>query len=138
MGRASVEHGRRSGDERRPLFRVPAQGVVVEIVAEEVSDRGWTGALVERIVPYGDVFFRFVARERGPGLRVRRTIVTGDPFAVARPGLHDVAAQGAWLDMQTTRLLEVQRHLEDEGWEPAGRGLHWWSVRYVPPQESRG
>jgi hypothetical protein len=117
------------------MFRLPTQGALVEIVAEEVADRGWTGALVERLVPYGDVFFRFVVRERGPGLRVRRIVYVGDPFPVARPGLHDVAAQGAWLDMQTVRLLEVQRRLGDEGWEPAGRGEHWWSARYVPPAD---
>jgi hypothetical protein len=118
---------------RAPLFRVPAQSVLVEVVAEEVADRGWTMALVERLVPYGDVYFRFVARERGPGLRVRRTLFTGEPFPVARPGLHDVAAQGAWLDVQTTRLLELQGRLADDGWEPVGRGEHWWSVRYAPP-----
>lgn len=135
-----VTYGRRPVQERRPIFRGPglpggpgASGAVVEVFAEEVADRGWTGALVERLVPYGDVFFRFVARERGPGLRIRRTVFTGDPFPVARPGLHDVAAQGAWLDVQTTRLCELQRRLADEGWEPAGRGEHWWSARYTSP-----
>lgn len=124
-------------DERRPIFRVPvprpAATPEVEIVAEEVADRGWTLALVDRLVPYGDVFFRFVVRERGAGLRVRRIVFMGEPFPVARPGLQDVTAQGAWLDVQTARLLEARRHLEGEGWEPAGRGIHWWSVRYAPP-----
>lgn len=117
------------------MFRVPLAGDAVEIMAEEVADRGWTGALVERLVPYGDVFCRFVVRERGPGLRIRRVVLASDPFPVARPGLYDVAAQGAWLDLQTARFCELQRRLEDSGWEPAGRGDHWWSARYSPPAE---
>lgn len=116
------------------MFRTPGvTTAVVEVIAEEVADRGWTGALVERLVPYGDVFFRFVVRERGPGLRIRRTVFAGEPFPVARPGLHDVAAQGAWLDLQTARFCELQRHLADEGWEAAGRGEYWWSTRYTSP-----
>ncbi len=131
------EHGRRSSGtwtEVRPTWlRVPVPVGLVEIVAEEVADRSWTGAIVDRFVPYGDVYFRFVARERVPGLRPRRLLHSGDPFPVARPGLDDVAAQGAWLDVQVARHLDLVRHLAADGLEPAGRGEHWWSSRFTPP-----
>lgn len=73
------EHGKWSSgmwtEGRPPWFRAPVPVGLVEIVAEEVGDRTWTGALVDRFVPYGDVYFRFVARERVPGLRPRRALV---------------------------------------------------------------
>jgi hypothetical protein len=37
-------------------------------------------------------------------------------------------AQGAWLDDQRQRFDELHRQLLEEGWRPAGHGVHWWSV----------
>lgn len=113
----------------------PATGRrLIEIVVDESRDRSWATALVSVFVPYGDVYMRFVVRELGVGLRGLRPLHVSDPFPAARAGLDDLKAQGAWLDIQRSRLLELQQRLAEDGWEPSGHGEHWWSARYTRPR----
>lgn len=121
-------------DETRSQWLRVVGVETLEIVADDSRDRSWATALVTVFVPYGDVYVRFVARERGPGLRVPRTFRVGDPFPAARAGLDDLRAQGAWLGIQQARLLELENALIEDGWRPSGRGQHWWSARYSRPR----
>lgn len=123
-------------ETRRQWFRTVGLEQV-EVVADDSRTRTWATALVSVLVPYGDVYVRFVARERGPALRGLHPRAVpgyvGAPFPAARVGLDDVKAQGAWLGIQRARLRELEELLEADGWEPTGCGLHWWSVRYSRP-----
>jgi hypothetical protein len=126
-------------DERQQRwFRVVGRQLA-EIVADERGDRPWATALVSAFVPYGDVYVRFAVRERAPAtgrnsLWSPRPLYVGTPFPAARAALDDVAAQGVWRAIQVARLAELQAVLVADGWEPAGRGQHWWSARYSRPR----
>ena len=106
---------------------------VLEIEAEDVGGTSPMASLLTTVFSqYGTGTFRFVARPRGAGPQ-RPEPVVGATFPGTRPSIEDVAAQGAWLDIQRGRFQELHHQLVRDGWRPAGQGAHWWSAVYRRP-----
>ena len=108
---------------------------VLEVEAEDVGGTSLMASLLTTVFSqYGTGTFRFVARPRGSG-RQRPDPVVGATFPGTRPSIEDVAAQGAWLDIQRERFQELHHQLVGDGWRPAGQGAHWWSAVYRRPAD---
>jgi|SRR5829696_3509299 len=111
-----------------------SQEQVLEIEAEDVGGTSPIASLLTTVFSqYGTGTFRFVARPRGAGPWRPAHAVIGATFPGTRPSIEDVAAQGAWVDIQRERFQELHQELVREGWRPADHGAHWWSVIYQRP-----
>jgi hypothetical protein len=121
-------------DHQHRWFRVTDQEDVLEIEAEDVGGISLAASLLTTLSSqYGNGYFRFVAQAHSADPRWPTYAVAGVTFPGTRPSPEDVGAQGAWLDGQRQRFDELHRQLLEEGWRPAGHGVHWWSVIYRRP-----
>ena len=111
---------------------------VLEIEAEDVGGISPLASLLTTVFSqYGTGTFRFVARPRGTGPGAPPDAVIGATFPGTRPSIDDVAAQGAWVDIQRERFQELHQQLLRDGWRPAGHGAHWWSAIYHRPANDK-
>jgi hypothetical protein len=132
--------GRYSGDGRwwwddgqGRWFRLIDQDDVLEVKAEDVGGTSLVASLLTTLSSqYGNAY-RFVARARSADPRWPTYAQAGGTFPATRPSLENVAAQGAWLEIQRERFQELHRQLVAEGWRPAGHGAAWWSAIYRRP-----
>jgi hypothetical protein len=121
-------------DDQQRWFRITDQEDVLEIEAEDVGGTSLAASLPTTLSSqYGNGYFRFVARAHSADPRWPTYAMARATFPGTRPSPEDVGAQGAWLDDQRQRFDELHRQLLEEGWRPAGHGVHWWSVIYRRP-----
>ena len=107
---------------------------LLEIEAEDVGGTSPLASLLTTVFSqYGTGTYRFVARPRGADPQRPSDAVIGATFPGTRPSIEDVAAQGAWVDIQRERFQELHQQLLHDGWRPAGHGAHWWSAIFHRP-----
>lgn len=111
----------------------------VDMLEIDVEDYGHTSMLRSVATTltgqHGTQSYRFVARGRGADPRWPELTIPSGTFPVQplQLPIENVGPNDAWGDEMRARLAELDQTLRAEGWQPAGRGEHWWSKRYTRP-----
>jgi hypothetical protein len=124
------------------------QSATLEIHLEELGQHSWIQALLNTVTgSNGSAQFRFVARPPGDDHARHEHERLGASFPMLRfQDLDYPTEPNAWLDTARERLDELDRELEEGGWQrQPGAGRHWWSLSYVrassgtcdPPERDR-
>jgi hypothetical protein len=121
-------------DDRQRWFHASGREDTLEIEVEDFGGTSFPASLGTILISqYGTGYARFVARAHSDDPRWPVYGFTGPTFPMTRMPLDDLSAQGAWAQDIWARLDEMHQQLVQHGWRPAGRGEHWWSLRFTRP-----